>query len=148
MASDAERDVYRVLHEYQKKYTYFLAAAAASGVALAVARTEGAVLSWGQVPLAVAVLAWAVSFFAGCRYVGYVNATLYANHELLRVQAGRHPETGQNPQMVQAACEGILSAIAANNERASRWGRWQFRLLVAGGVSYVAWHVVEMYQRT
>jgi len=65
----------------------------------------------------------------------------------MRVEGGRHPHTGKHPQIIAAAAEGIRSAMISNNERASRFGHWQFRLLVAGAIFYVGWHVLEMYLR-
>jgi hypothetical protein len=148
MPNETEREVYRALREAQTRYTYFLLAAAGAAIALAVNQTQNRPLSWSQVPLAAAVLSWALSFFFGCRHLGYVASTLFANFELLRVESGRHSQVGEHPQMMAAASDGIRQAIQSNSEHANRLGHWQFRCLVAGGALYVAWHVLEMYVRT
>jgi len=148
MPGQVDLEVYRQLRTSQDKYTYFLLAAAASAVALAVNRTTGAPLSYWQAPLGLAVLSWGLSFYFGCRHITYVNSNLYANAELLRVQSGTHPKAGQNPQLITAAVQGINEAIESNSEAAIRFGHWQFRLLVLGAILYIGWHVLEMVRTT
>jgi len=147
--SEEMNEVFRALRESQNKYTYFLLAAAGAAIALAVNQTREAVLAWPQVPLALSVLSWALSFLFGCRHIAYVNSTLYANGEYLRVVSGQHPElVGAHPQLVAAAKEGIRDAMEHNADCANRNGHRQFRFLVAGAIFYVVWHVLEMYLRS
>lgn len=148
MNGDPEVEVYRALRESQNRYTYFILAAAGGAIALAVNQTQTAELAWSQVPLAVAVLLWGLSFFFGCRHLAYVSSNLYANSALFQVARGEHPRAGSHPQMIAAATEGIRKAIDSNNEKATRYGRLQFWLLVAGAVAYLIWHVLEMYLRS
>jgi hypothetical protein len=101
-----------------------------------------------QVPLAVAVLFWGTSFYSGCMLVRYGLSNLFANFDLLRVQAGRHPKAGTDPDVIEAASEGILEAMQGNDTVLKRWSHAQFRCLIAGAVLYVAWHILEMYHRT
>jgi len=147
MADEMAREVYKALREAQNKYTYFLLAAAGAAIALAVNQTQGTAMAWSQIPLAAAGLSWGLSFFFGCRHLAYVNSTLYANAELLRVDSGQYPEVGAHPQMMAAASEGIRRAIETNSERANRLGHLQFRFLIAGAVLYIVWHILEMYLR-
>lgn len=146
--NETEAEVYRAHREAQNKYTYFLLFAAGAAIALCVNQTHGSTLSWSEVPLAAAGLCWGLSFFFGCRHLAYVQSTLYANLVLIEVQDGRHPEAGNNPDMIAAASQGIERAINRNSGRANRYGHWQFRFLVAGAVLYVAWHILEMYLNT
>jgi hypothetical protein len=148
MPTETQRDLYRILRDAQDKYVYFLLTAAGAAIALAVNSTQGATMQWSQLPLGAAVLCWALSFYFGCRQIAYVNSTLYSNAEMLRIQAGEHPLTGQHPGMIEAASAGIRQAMESNAERISLLGNLQFRLLVGGGVLYVVWHVVGMYLRT
>lgn len=145
MADNNIREIYTQHRTAQDKYTYFLLAAAGAAIALAVNQTKGTSLSWSQLPLAIAVLCWGLSFFFGCRHLGYVSSTLFANADLLRVENGQHPLSGNNPQLMATASEGIRQAIESNSERANRLGHMQFRFLITGAVFYIAWHVIEMW---
>lgn len=93
-------------------------------------------------------MCWVLSFFFGCRHLQYVNSTLYANYELLRVQKGEHPDAGTHPDAIAAASEGIRDAIKDNIKRASRLARLQFDSLILGAVFYLVWHILEMAVRT
>jgi hypothetical protein len=146
--SDLKSQIAAQLHEAQGKYVYLLLAAAASGIALAVQRTAGDALNLGHSVLGLAVLLWGFSFFAGCRNRSYFHTTLYANVGLLSLQDGSHPEAPTHPEALEAACDGVRSAAEQNSTNAVKWGKIQFRLLVAGAVSFLAWHVIEMLANT
>jgi len=148
MPTDTQRDLFKLHRDAQDKYTYFLLTAAGAAIALAVNNTQGAKMAWPQFPLGLAVLCWAMSFYFGCRHIGYVNSNLYTNSTLIRIQKGEEPTVGAHPQRIEAASAGIKQAMEANAEHAERLGNRQFRLLVGGGVLYVVWHVLGMYLRT
>ena len=148
MSDDRILEVYRQLRTSQDKYIYFLLAAAASAVALALNRTQDRQLTLLLLPWGLALVLWGFSFFFGCRHLAYVSLTLFANAELLRVQRGEHPKAGNHPGVIEAASEGLRSAIDYNSERASLLANFQFGFFIAGALAYVAWHVLEMYART
>jgi len=142
------RLIHTQLRTAQDKYTYFLLAIAASAIAFSVQITKTEAFSLSLVPLGLAVLSWGGSFFAGCRQIEYVNSTLYANAEYLKVRAGVHPEAGSHPSYIQAASEGIMDAMKSNSNKANAFGKSQFRLLILGGVLFIIWHLVEMAARS
>lgn len=142
--SGLKSEISKQLHEQQGKYTYFLLAAAASCIALAVQRTTGSGLGWKHVPLGLAVLCWAGSFWAGCRNRLFFASTLYATVSLLQLEEGSHPQQPDHPLGVRAAVEGVTNATEKNSTAANRWARWQFRLLIVGALFFLAWHVLEM----
>lgn len=148
MSNENIRELHRTLSAAQSKHTYFLLTAAASATAFAVIRSEGATVAWSQIPLALAVVAWGTSFLAGCRYTAYANSTMLSNVEMLKIEAGTHPDVGPHPQMVAKASQDIRLAIASKLDTADRLGRGQFRFLVAGFALYVVWHVLEMVLRS
>lgn len=147
MTTDAELEIYRALRESQNKHTYFLLAVVGAAIALAVNQTQGASLSWSQLPLAAAVLAWALSFLFGCRNRAYVSSGLYTNAALFEVNAGRHKLAGINPEAIQVARETLHDIFEDQSSKANRFANLQFRFLITGAVLYVAWHVLEMYLR-
>jgi hypothetical protein len=67
--ADRELELFGQHRAEQSKYTYFLLAAAASGIALAVRVTADAVLHWSLVPVALSVVSWGASFYHGCVYL-------------------------------------------------------------------------------
>lgn len=141
---DIKLHITQQLNESQSKYTYFLLAAAASCIALAIQRTTGMALSWKELPLGVAVICWGFSFWAGCYNRAYHSTTLYANVALLQLADGTHPNQPSHPQIVQAAMEGVTAAAEQNSTAANRWGTWQFRMLITGAVLFLCWHIIGM----
>lgn len=146
--SDSELELFRQHRAGQDKYTYFLLAAAASGIAFAVRSTTGAILHWSLIPIGMAVFCWGLSFFHGCRYLQYIGSNLYANFHLLKVHRGQGPSGPLVLWQAQAAAEGIGEAMKENQEIAGRHYDKQFRYLISGAVLFVAWHVLGIVLRS
>lgn len=132
----------------QSKYVYFLLAAAASGIALAVRVTSDATLHWSLSPIGGAVLCWGLSFFHGCRHLQYVQAVIRANTALLQMGRGEHPMAGPEPWKRAAATEVMKEILDREVTSAGKHYRWQFRYLVAGAVLFVTWHLLQIVLRS
>lgn len=148
MPSEQQTEVYRQHRTAQEKYTYFLLAAVGAAIALVVNQTQDVGLAYSQVPLAIGVASWGLSFYFGCKHLAYTESVLFANATLLQAEAGEHPEVGNHPQVIEAASQGIRAAIKDNSRCAVRYARWQFRCLVLGAIAYLFWHVLEMWLRS
>jgi len=144
MSDASQQHMHKLLTEAQHKYIYFLLAAAASGIALALNRTAGTAISWGHLLLGLAILNWGMSFFCGCKHLDYFISVIYANAEYLKVQSGQEPTVGRHPQMIEAASSGIMEAVDSNIKKSIKFATWQFRLLIWGAIFYIGWHVQEM----
>lgn len=130
-----------------EKYVYFLLAGAGGAIALVINQTHDAKLSSSHALLGIAVLLWGLSFIFGCKHLAYVRSNLFANFDLLKVEGGQHPQTGNNLQMMQIASEGIRSAMEYNSNKSAMFARLQFQCLVAGAIAFVGWHTYMMYLR-
>lgn len=148
MPSQEQLEVYRQHYAVSDRYTYFLLAAVGAAIALSINQTQSAKLSISQIPLAVAVLLWGVSFYLGCRHIALVKATLHSNGALLRVLSGEDPIAGRNLEAISIASDALRNIIEAHSTGASSAAKWQFRCLVLGGVAYLTWHILEMWLRT
>src|SRR3990172_1762121 len=105
--TDRDLELFRQHRAEQSKYVYFLLAAAASGVALAVRVTSAATLHWSLGPLGAAVLCWGLSFFHGCRHLQYVLGVTRTNAALLQSERGELPTVGPEPWKRAAAAWGL-----------------------------------------
>ncbi len=147
MADESKSEIWRQHRVGQDKYTYFLLAAASAGIAFSVQKTDELALSWNLAPVGLAVLAWGLSFYCGCKNILWVQTALYANFSLLQLMDGTHPEQPEHPSIAAAAMAGVRSAVDKNIKRAKFHDRWQFRLLILGAVLFLAWHVCGLYVR-
>lgn len=148
MATDEEIEIHRALRDSQNQYVYFLLGAAGAAIALVINQTRGAALSWSQIPLGAAVLAWGLSFYFGCRNRTWVAAGLRTNTAIFEVQAGRHPVSGTNLQAIAVGLDKLREIFEDQSNHAKRFFNLQFRFLIAGAVLYLVWHVLEMYLRS
>jgi hypothetical protein len=132
----------------QDAYTYFLLAAAASALAFAIQKTDTLSYEWSMVPLGLAAVSWGFSFYFGCKNITWVQTALSANIALLQLKSGSHPNQPDQPGLLGAAVSGVSTAIKHNADKAYFYATWQFRTLIAGGVLFIAWHIIKMYVRT
>ena len=148
MSTEGMKTLYSAHLTSQEKYVYFLLAAAASGIAFAVQKTNDAVLSWQLCVLGAAVALWGASFYCGCRRITWVQTALMANYNLLQLQAGTHPEQPDAPQLLEAAYRGVNFALDENMTKARSYATWQFRFLLSGAVLFLVWHVLSIAERS
>jgi hypothetical protein len=134
MSRDFQKEVYQQFRNSQDKYTYFLLAAAGAAIGFAITQTQGKPLSWTQLPLALAVIFWGLSFYYGCYFIEYITSSLYANIELLIIQDGNHLDVGMNPELISAASEGIRDALKNNSKETQRFATLQLHFLFYGAI--------------
>ena len=148
MSDENLREVFKAHRTIQEKYAFFLLAGAGAAIGFALTRTQGAELTWSQIPLAFAIICWGLSFFFGCRHLQYVSSSLAGNIDLIKVESGTHPQTGNRADLIAAASKGIRDALNYNSDKSNVNAKRQFRSLVIGAVFYIIWHMLEMYLRT
>lgn len=145
---DSEWELHRALHDSHNQFVYFLLGAVGAAIALAVNQTRGLELSWSQVPLAVAVILWGLSFFFGCRNRMWASLSLNTNARLYEVADGRSEIVGSHPENIDQGIRVVRESFERQSDKAKRAYALQFGLLVVGSLFYLAWHVLEMYMRT
>jgi hypothetical protein len=137
MANDAISDRVKAHQTGQEKYTYFLLAAAGAAIGFAVQKTVDLALSWGQLPVGLACLSWARSFYCGCRTLEWVQACLAANKAMIELSRGTHASQPGRPQVMEAAMQGVMTALDGNRSKALWHGGRQFQLLILGALLFI-----------
>jgi hypothetical protein len=149
MAGDVKGEIERQGFEHWQKYDYFLMAAAMAAIALSLQRTEGLPLRWPMLPLGVAVLLWGVSIYCGIRSQLFRGYALADKWQMQLLKDGTHPEymnaTEQKRQQRHQAHMEKHAQHAAVVDKATRWQRIA---LMAGGILFLIWHVLEMALQT
>lgn len=144
--SDRELDLHRQHSQGREKQVYFLLAAAGASIAFSLNQTREVALSVTQVPLGLAVMAWAISFLAGCLSLQLTQGVLIRNQDLIQVQKGTHRNL-EHPSHAVFIEPLARKALEEANIRASRRQRLQFNALICGAAFYIFWHLIEMYLR-
>ena len=145
---DQDLELFRLHRADQSKYVYFILAAAAGGIALAVRMTADATLHWSLAPLAAAVVFWGLSFYHGCRNLQSVQEVTAKNAQQLKMARGDDPVVGRDPAMRAVATDAMKEIIDQEITATGRHYVRQFRYLVAGAVLFIGWHVLQIYLRS
>jgi len=145
---DEDLELFRLHRAEQSKYVYFILAAAAGGIALAVRVTAEATLHWSLLPLGGAVLCWGLSFFHGCRNLQSVQEVTAKNALQLKMARGDDPLVGRDPSRRAVATQAMKEIIDQEIAATGRHYVRQFRYLVAGAVLFLGWHVLQIILRS
>ena len=148
MPDQADLELYRLHRAEQSKYVYFILAAAAGGIALAVRMTADATLQWSLAPLGAAVLSWGLSFYHGCRNLQWAQEVTAKNKQMLKIARGDDPLVGPDPSRRAVATEAMRETLDSDSTTAGRHYVWQFRYLVTGAVLFIGWHVLQIVLRS
>src|SRR5437773_7979116 len=93
---DEDLELFRLHRAEQSKYVYFILAAAAGGIAVAVRMTADATLQWSLAPLGAAVVSWGLSFYHGCRNLQGIQEVTAKNAMQLKMARGDDPVVGRD----------------------------------------------------
>lgn len=146
--SEIQFNIQQEFREKQEKYVYYLIAISVSAIGFSVYNTQKHELNTSLIPLAFAVTSWSVSIFFGLKFLKYVISILYANSGYFDIIEGRHPDLGNNPELIKAGLKGYKEALEINCKRMGRYFAWQGYLFYLGIVMFLIWHIFEMYLRT
>jgi hypothetical protein len=142
---DSKSQLHDQLRNLQDKLTYYLLAISASAIALSIQQVSNRVLENSLIPLGIAIFLWGASFYSGILNLKYVSSSLIANVTVLELEDALR--ASQRDEL-RAAHAGVMEAFESNSNKGNSFAKWQFRLLVLGGVAYIIWQVLEMWLRT
>ncbi len=144
---DKETELWRTHRSMQEKQAYFLMAASGACIGFALTQSKDMALTSMMAPLGAALLFWAVSFLLGCRHIEQVLAITFSNLGLIRIQTGRDPRSGRDPQLIALGDEVLKEIISDQQTKSVNASKWQSRCLILGTGCYVAWQVLLMHSR-
>ena len=145
---EEQKEIVKQFRQQQEKYAYYIIALCAAAIGFSVTKTSGQPLRWVQIPLGLAVFSWALSMYSGLKFLSYVISSLYTNNEYFEILKGNDPKVGNHPERINAAASGIMQAMEINSNRANSYAVWQNRLFYFGMMTFIIWHVLEMYVKT
>jgi len=140
-------ELYRQYTTSISRFGYFMMALSASSIAFAIQKTLDRSLEPILIPLGVAVLSWGFSLFFGLKNRRADNSTLNSNIDLLTLESGEHPGTPADPQERKVIIKMVTDTMNEYAGLSATYSQLQFRLFILGVISFIGWHVLEMYYR-
>jgi acyl carrier protein phosphodiesterase len=145
---DDQIEIKKQFRQQQEKYTYYLIALCVAAVAFSITITRDVSLRYSQIPLGLAVLAWGLSIYFGLKFIQTIISALASNNSYLDVLKGSHPKVGDNPQKIEYASNILKEAMEEKSKTAGKFYDWQNRFFYIGFISFIAWHILEMYLKS
>ncbi|SPU49851.1 hypothetical protein [Bordetella trematum] len=144
MTFERRQEFRKLIHDVREKHVHFLLAAAGACIAFAVTQTRGERLSVVHLPLGIALLSWAVSFWLGCIYLRHRSTTFAINERAITVEDGDDPNVGSDPVLKQVGLKALQDNFTKFDKTAGLGYTWQLRCFVIGAAFFLAWHVLDM----
>lgn len=124
----------------QQTYRYYLMGLTVTAIGFAIYNTQGLSLQWIQTPLAIAVFCWSGSVFSGLNYLKRSLKIKSLNIRYLSM-----PRSSTSDIL---ASNKFFIGIGKKYEIAERFSKVQEYLFYGGTVSFIFWHILEMYSNT
>lgn len=134
--------------EMRQKYIYFILTATGACIGFAVTQSRDAHFTLIILPLGLAMISWAMSFFCGCRGLFWKPAALMQNIEAVKASAGTSEFAGSHATLQKIAYDTFHKSYNKAIRKFSLYMRLQFGLFIAGSILFLLWHVLEMWART
>ena len=144
---DHIKELFKHHNDVYAKRVDVLIAIAVACVGFSVTRSTGLSPSWPMLFLAIAVLAWGASVYAGIRNREHVLSTIRLNVDFLLAKAGAEPLFGRDPMRIAIGAVAIWSLLELDNLKVQACWKWQCRLLFIGALLFLIWHVTDMFAR-
>ena len=141
--SDKTNLLYEKYHDSMEKYTYYILGITVVSIGFIISNNMKINISLTSIPLGLSVLILSISFWFGLKHLAYVQSTMYANFELLKIELDENPSIPQNSAYIDAASKGIRSAIEINSKRSHLYAQWENRLMILGMLSYFIFIVLN-----
>ena len=148
MSTPEQLDVIRRLYESQEKHAYFLLAAVGACIGFSITQSNQAIISCQQIPLALAILMWGISFYCGCRYIQEKQSVMHFNFKYLVAENTKNPAPGLESARVDIEKLVALEGVNSTGVKARRYRLAQFYLFIAAVAFYITWHIIKMWART
>ncbi len=134
-------------HNEQQKLVYYIIALCVTCIGFSVHLTTSAKISIKQLPLGIAILSWGFSVFKGFRMILHTMKFISTNIDLLDIEAGKSDVVGKNPAAISYS-KGLVSKKLDNiSKKSTSYFKRQLSLFYFGMLSFVVWHIIEMYSR-
>jgi hypothetical protein len=145
---DDHNEIRKQFRQQQEKYAYYIIALCVAAVAFSISITRDASLKFSQIPLGIAVLTWGLSIYFGLKFIQTIISALRSNNSYLDVIKGIHPVVGDHPQKIEYAANLLKETMEEKGKKAGKFYDWQNTFFIIGFISFIAWHILEMYLKT
>jgi hypothetical protein len=145
---EEQKEIRVQYRQQQEKYTYYIIALCVTAIGFSIHKTSGLPLACKQIPVGIAVLSWGASIYCGLKFLRGGLGVLYDNHQYYEIIQGRDPDIGKEREKINKASNLAEKLINQKSEKVSKFFDWQFRLFSIGFVSFLIWHILEMYMNT
>lgn len=144
-----EKEEIKKEHNLQtSKFVYYIIALCVTAIGFSIVQTSRKSLDYLHIPLGVALLFWSVSVYIGFAFIKSRLSILYGNHLYLDILEGNIDDFNKSQAHQKYAVELTLKDINRISKKYERHLYIQQLLFYFGVISFVIWHVIEMYNNS
>lgn len=145
MSENLELELSKQFKVSQERYIYFLLAASASAIGFAMTQSKVEPLAWIHLPLGLSVMLWAVSFFAGLRFIEYSISVTFQNQNYMAFKRElRSFKENRAAELLMEFKSKLNKTVEHQNGKMKLYGNMQSLCLLFGALLYILWHILRM----
>jgi hypothetical protein len=142
---DEQKEIRNQFRQQQEKYVYYIIAMSVAAIAFSISSTNGIPLKYTQIPLGIAVVSWGISIYCGLTFLRYGMSILFANNAYFDIINGTSALVGKDPITIELASKALKEVVEKNMKTGSKYFYHEETFFYIGVVSFIIWHVLEMY---
>lgn len=144
---EEQREIQKQFRQGQEKYVYYIIALCVTAIGFSIHQTIGFSMKMTQIPLGIAVFSWIASVFYGLKFLEKRLNILYKNNVYFDLLQGRDDIAGNHPANIEIAGKVMKEIMQKEVVSASNYFNWQKRFSFLGFISFIIWHILEMYTK-
>ena len=145
----SEKNEIKKEHHYiTTKFCYYIIALCVAAIGFSIVQTSGQALRYSHIPLGIALLLWSVSICIGFAFVKSRLQILYSKHLYLNILEGNIDDYNESKEIQEYAAGLAMKDISRINKKYEKHLYAQEILFYFGVISFIVWHVIEMYNNS
>lgn len=145
---DEQKEIQKQFRDGQEKYIYYLIALCVAAIGFSIHKTLGISMNLFQIPLGIAITSWAISIFFGLRFLEKRLDLLFNNNQYFEILQGRDSDVGTNSENIKIGFKAIEEIMEQKSKNIPKYFTRQKIFFFLGFLSFLAWHILEMYKNT
>lgn len=145
---DEQKEIQKQFRDSQEKYIYYIIALCVAAIGFSVHKTLGVSLTKIQIPLGFAILSWAISIYSGLRFIEKRLDILFTNNQYFEILQGRNNIAGNHPEKIEIGAKVLKEIMEEKAKNVSKYFTIQKTFFFIGFLSFIVWHILEMYKNT
>jgi hypothetical protein len=144
----SKQEFFNQFNSGQNQYTYFIMAIDASGIGFAISKVDQKNFACPLILFSLAIISWAISFFAGIRFQQLKNENLLIEYKNLDIREGDFPGINSDKTLIEQESAKLKSQAESAQKKMHIMYNLLNYFMILGMILFIIYQIWEMMIRT